>query len=136
MPTPQQRALASMIRMAFRFPETRPALLPMVAAVLKTAKWDAPADLLTRRFPKPKRGQRIEDRTPILPWIVGDAVLERLEPMPSNIQIRRVAEAFGEYANYLYSTDPAFAREVDADGNAGRDFLIKMMRRWAADLGL
>jgi hypothetical protein len=77
---------------------------------------------------RPPKGQGISDKTPLLPWIIADTILDRTRTPLENR--RQIADQFAAKAEQMYATDPAFARRVNGPGNSGRDYLYRVMGEW------
>lgn len=85
---------------------------------------------------------KIEDDTPIVPWIVADSVIREIERYlwPDGSQGLRgpsasndLADILADKANRVYQHNPAFRKAIRSKrGNYGRDYLYSFMRHWVA----
>jgi hypothetical protein len=90
------------------------------------------------RNAKQKTPKNIEDETPILPWIVADAVISELEthlacPLRGPECSHELADMLSDHANKIYKHNEQFRKRIrsKADGgDAGRDWLYAFMRHW------
>jgi hypothetical protein len=75
---------------------------------------------------------RIEDDTPILPYVVADSVIGEVENY-TDTEIpdkRELADRLSDRADKVYQSDERFRRQIRAKGNRGRDQLYVFMRHW------
>jgi hypothetical protein len=110
----------------------------------KTAK--RPATRRTSRrtgapaaMPKPRK---IEDETPIMPWIIADAVVDEVARYlraqgyrKEEAAVDRMKEEWSRWlharANQIYTHDDRFRRQIKGPkGNQGRDRMYMWMRHW------
>jgi hypothetical protein len=85
-----------------------------------------------------RKPKLIEDETPILPWVVADAVISELEThLACSLRgpdcSHELADMLSDRANAIYQRNPQFRKRIrsNADGgNAGRDWLYAFMRHW------
>ena len=84
---------------------------------------------------KPK-GHRIEDDTPILPYMVADNVIDEVGncvPLDmSPAEQRALADKLADRADTVYASNETFRRKIRGRGNTGRDTLYAFMRHWLA----
>jgi hypothetical protein len=81
---------------------------------------------------KRSRAGRIEDDTPILPYVVADSVIGEVESYTGDEipDKRALADHLADRADEVYQSDERFRRQIRAKGNKGRDQLYVFMRHW------
>lgn len=81
--------------------------------------------------------RKIEDDTPLMPWVVADCVIRELEMYlyPKGDQGLRgpsashdLADVLADKANTVYQRNPRFREWMR--GKHGRDYLYTFMRHW------
>ena len=81
------------------------------------------------------KGKNIEDETPLMPWIVADAIIDEVVQfakdkveIPEDIYI--LSDITSDYANSIYKANPSIRKKIK--GKNGREELYKWMRHWLA----
>lgn len=79
---------------------------------------------------------RIEDDTPLLPWVVADSVIGEVEQCHGELRNRdAIADRLADRADRIYQRNERFRKTMRSRGNTGRDMLYSFMRHWlSADL--
>ena len=85
---------------------------------------------------------KIEDDTPILPWVVSDAVAREVWQLlhekgfdHAGSMVHGLSEYLGARASRHYATNDSWAKKIRSqkdDGRRGLDTLYAYMRHWAS----
>lgn len=79
---------------------------------------------------------KIEDDTPIVPWIVADGVIIDAQhglgrPLSEKMELS-LANGLVKKAQVVYKNNESFRKKIRARGNKGRDTLYAFMHHWLA----
>ncbi len=79
-----------------------------------------------------RRIGRIEDDTPILPYVVADGVVEEVERfLGKRIRNREAAvDYLAGRADATYRANKRFRKRIRGRGDSGLDWLFSFMRHW------
>jgi hypothetical protein len=76
---------------------------------------------------------KIEDDTPIMPWVVAQSVIEEAQKETgASLNVRNLVRSLSTRAQTTYEHNEDFRKKVRGRGDSGRDTLYAFMRHWLA----